>query len=169
MVASRTVLDAPPTQRSHASAWLPAPLTAWTGLDALSHSLEAICAPGFHPMADGIADDIEWWEIGRTEPIRGKQALMERMQAMGDVSIAVDLHDDLVGGAGTALVGRRQRVHEDVQQRILRQPLLLSEQADRLAHVQVAHDECSFLRLVPDPGLGAGPHSKTVLARSIWS
>jgi hypothetical protein len=44
-------------------------------------------------MAAGIADDIEWWEIGRSEPIRGKQALMERMQAMGDVSIAVDLHD----------------------------------------------------------------------------
>jgi alcohol dehydrogenase class IV len=34
---------------------LPAELTAWTGLDALSHSLEALCAPGFHPMADGIA------------------------------------------------------------------------------------------------------------------
>ncbi len=44
-------------------------------------------------MADGIADDIEWWEIGRTEPIRGKQALMERMQDMGGVSISVDLHD----------------------------------------------------------------------------
>jgi alcohol dehydrogenase class IV len=36
---------------------LPAPLTAWTGLDALSHSLEALCAPGFHPMADGIATE----------------------------------------------------------------------------------------------------------------
>ena len=34
---------------------LPRELTAWTGLDALSHSLEALCAPGFHPMADGIA------------------------------------------------------------------------------------------------------------------
>jgi alcohol dehydrogenase class IV len=34
---------------------LPASLTAWTGIDALSHSLEALCAPGFHPMADGIA------------------------------------------------------------------------------------------------------------------
>jgi hypothetical protein len=44
-------------------------------------------------MADGIADDIEWWEIGRTEPIRGKRALMERMQDMGGVSISVDLHD----------------------------------------------------------------------------
>jgi hypothetical protein len=36
---------------------LPAPLTSWTGLDALSHSLEALCAPGFHPMADGIATE----------------------------------------------------------------------------------------------------------------
>ena len=34
---------------------LPANLTAWTGMDALAHCLEALCAPGFHPMADGIA------------------------------------------------------------------------------------------------------------------
>jgi len=30
-------------------------LTAATGMDALSHNIEAFCAPGFHPMADGIA------------------------------------------------------------------------------------------------------------------
>jgi len=30
-------------------------LTAATGIDALAHNLEAFCAPGFHPMADGIA------------------------------------------------------------------------------------------------------------------
>jgi alcohol dehydrogenase len=34
---------------------LPANLTAWTGMDALAHCLEAYCSPGFHPMADGIA------------------------------------------------------------------------------------------------------------------
>lgn len=34
---------------------LPAHLTAATGMDALSHNLEAFCAPGFHPQADGIA------------------------------------------------------------------------------------------------------------------
>jgi len=34
---------------------LPAHLTAATGMDALSHSLEAWCSPGFHPMAEGIA------------------------------------------------------------------------------------------------------------------
>tara|TARA_Y100000741_G_C18258959_1_gene559941 strand:- start:1538 stop:2695 length:1158 start_codon:yes stop_codon:yes gene_type:complete len=34
---------------------LPPSLTAATGMDALAHNLEAFCAPGFHPMADGIA------------------------------------------------------------------------------------------------------------------
>ena len=34
---------------------LPPALTASTGMDALAHNLEAFCAKGFHPMADGIA------------------------------------------------------------------------------------------------------------------
>jgi len=34
---------------------LPAHITAATGMDALSHALEAYCAPSFHPMAEGVA------------------------------------------------------------------------------------------------------------------
>ena len=34
---------------------LPPKMTAATGMDALAHNLEAYCAPGYHPMADGIA------------------------------------------------------------------------------------------------------------------
>lgn len=34
---------------------LPAHITAATGMDAFVHCFEAYCAPGFHPMADGIA------------------------------------------------------------------------------------------------------------------
>ncbi|PHR62558.1 MAG: alcohol dehydrogenase [Robiginitomaculum sp.] len=34
---------------------LPAGLTAATGMDAMSHALEAFCAPGYHPMARGIS------------------------------------------------------------------------------------------------------------------
>ncbi len=30
-------------------------ITAATGMDSLAHCIEAYCAPGFHPMADGIA------------------------------------------------------------------------------------------------------------------
>lgn len=34
---------------------LPPFLTAATGFDALAHCFEAYCAPGFHPLSDGIA------------------------------------------------------------------------------------------------------------------
>lgn len=34
---------------------VPPAVTAGVGMDALSHSLEAYCAPGYHPMAEGIA------------------------------------------------------------------------------------------------------------------
>ena len=34
---------------------LPANLTAWTGIDAMVHAIEAYCVPDLHPMCDGIA------------------------------------------------------------------------------------------------------------------
>ena len=34
---------------------LPSSLTAWTGIDALVHALEAYCVPDFHPLCDGAA------------------------------------------------------------------------------------------------------------------
>jgi alcohol dehydrogenase class IV len=34
---------------------MPPFITAGTGMDALAHCLEAYCAPGYHPMADGVA------------------------------------------------------------------------------------------------------------------
>jgi alcohol dehydrogenase class IV len=34
---------------------LPPKITAATGIDAFVHCFEAFCAPGFHPLADGIA------------------------------------------------------------------------------------------------------------------
>ncbi len=36
---------------------LPAAITAATGMDALSHCLEAYCANAYHPMAEGIAQE----------------------------------------------------------------------------------------------------------------
>ncbi|MDI3325589.1 iron-containing alcohol dehydrogenase [Pontibacterium granulatum] len=49
MLPSIVILDAELTVD------LPPHITAATGMDALSHCLEAYCAPGYHPMADGIA------------------------------------------------------------------------------------------------------------------
>ena len=79
------------------------------------------------------------------------------VQVVGDERelhrLRIDLDDDLVGGAGPALVGRGQGIDEHVQQRVLRQTLLLSEQADRFGHVEVGQDETSF-RFLPAPGFG---------------
>jgi ketosteroid isomerase-like protein len=45
-------------------------------------------------FVDMLDDDIEWWEIGRAEPIKGKAALMARMQEqMGKWDITGELHD----------------------------------------------------------------------------
>ena len=37
------------------AAGLPKTITAWTGMDALAHCLEAYCSPFYHPMGEGIA------------------------------------------------------------------------------------------------------------------
>ena len=34
---------------------LPVKLTAWTGVDAMVHAIEAYCVPGFNPLCDGLA------------------------------------------------------------------------------------------------------------------
>lgn len=52
---------------------LPTHITAATGMDALSHNLEAYCSPGYHPMADGIAIEgirliKDWLVIACEEP-----------------------------------------------------------------------------------------------------
>jgi len=49
MLPSIVILDAELT------VGLPPKITAATGMDALSHNLEAYCSPVFHPMAAGIA------------------------------------------------------------------------------------------------------------------
>jgi len=49
MLPQRVILD------PELTIGLPANITAATGMDALSHSLEALCSPLYHPMAEGIA------------------------------------------------------------------------------------------------------------------
>jgi alcohol dehydrogenase class IV len=57
----KTVIFAPPLMPSVAvcdpelTYDLPSRLTAATGMDAFTHNLEALCAKGFHPLADALA------------------------------------------------------------------------------------------------------------------
>lgn len=49
MVPATVILD------PELTAGLPPTITAATGMDALSHCMEAWCSPNYHPMAEGIA------------------------------------------------------------------------------------------------------------------
>ena len=52
---------------------LPAPITAATGMDALTHNVESYLSPAYHPLCDGIA--VEGVRIaGKTG--EGAQALL---------------------------------------------------------------------------------------------
>jgi ketosteroid isomerase-like protein len=56
-------------------------------------AFEAMGAGDMTGFGDSIAEDVVWWEIGASEPVRGRDALMEQMQFMGDFAVSVDLHD----------------------------------------------------------------------------
>lgn len=52
---------------------LPPTLTAWTGVDAMTHAIEAYTVPGFHPLCDGLALEAlslvaEWLPLAVREP-----------------------------------------------------------------------------------------------------
>ena len=61
---------------------MPARITAGTGMDALSHCLEAYCAPGFHPLADGIA--VEGMRLVAT-------SLARAVEVPGDLDARADM------------------------------------------------------------------------------
>jgi uncharacterized protein len=54
----------------------------------------------FQAGFDILAEDVEWYEIGRDEPTRGKEALGRRYEeSVGDFEIKTDLHDVLANDA----------------------------------------------------------------------
>ena len=69
---------------------MPPRITAGTGMDALSHCLEAYCAPGYHPMADGIA--VEGMRLV-------KQALPRAYAQPGDIDARGDMMTAAAMGA----------------------------------------------------------------------
>ena len=72
---------------------------------------------------EGISDDIVWHEIGSDEPIRGKQALMERFSGMPEgASIKTETHDVLANDdhaiqlvTATATMGDKELVYRTAE------------------------------------------------------
>jgi uncharacterized protein len=72
---------------------------------------------------EGVDDDIVWHEIGRDEPIRGKQALMERFSGMPEgASIKTETHDVVANDehtiqlvTATATMGDQQLVYRTAE------------------------------------------------------
>jgi ketosteroid isomerase-like protein len=56
----------------------------------------------FEQALSAVADDVEWHEIGRSEPSRGKQAMLQRFAELaGEVQITTDMHDVLANDEHT--------------------------------------------------------------------
>ena len=71
---------------------LPPHLTAATGIDALSHNLEALCAPGFHPLADGIAaEGIRLVQQSLLDAVRDGADLVARARMMAASLMGVSM------------------------------------------------------------------------------
>ena len=63
-------------------------LTAATGMDALAHNLEAFCAPGFHPMADGIAlEGIKLVKISLLTAVKNGKNINARLEMLTAASM----------------------------------------------------------------------------------
>jgi ketosteroid isomerase-like protein len=77
-------------------------------------ALEKMATGSMSEQADLLADDVEWHEIGRDEPIRGKEALMARFGEMPEGgSITLDVHDVLANDDHTvALVTATAKMGE---------------------------------------------------------
>ena len=99
----KTVLGAQPLMAEMAvldpelTVGLPSDLTAWTGMDAMTHAVEAFVCPVFHPMCDAIALEAirlvrlylpRAYSDGEDLEVRG---MMQVAAAMGAVSFQKDL------------------------------------------------------------------------------
>ncbi|MFZ5871617.1 MAG: nuclear transport factor 2 family protein [Actinomycetota bacterium] len=56
-------------------------------------------------MADAFTDDVVWHEAGSKEPLRGKQAVLERFNAMGAATSQITLHSVVADDEHLAVFG----------------------------------------------------------------
>lgn len=80
---------------------LPRNLTAWTGVDALTHAIEAYVVPGFHPLCDGAA-------------LEGLRLINEWLPVAVDTPTSVEARGGMLTGsclAGVAFLKGLGHVH----------------------------------------------------------
>ncbi len=115
---------------------LPTNLTAWTGLDALIHALEAYCVPDFHPLCDGIA--LESLRLNREYLVTAVNE-PDNMAARGGMLVASCLGGvAFIKGLGLVhaishMVGADYNTHHGLTNAILL-PTVLRFNADSIAH-----------------------------------
>jgi ketosteroid isomerase-like protein len=66
---------------------------------------ELMSAGDAEGAASFIADDVEWHEIGRAEPVRGKAALRSHMSEGVDYEITFKVHDVVANDDHTIALG----------------------------------------------------------------
>jgi alcohol dehydrogenase class IV len=78
---------------------LPPQVTAATGMDALSHCLEAYCAPGYHPLADGIAlEGMRLIKDALPAAVKNGKDLVARANMMAAASMGATAFQKGLGG-----------------------------------------------------------------------
>ncbi len=114
---------------------LPSSLTAWTGVDALVHAIEAFCVPVYHPMCDGIALEALGL-IGRYLSLVVKEP--ENLDARGGMQIGACLAGvSFLKGLGAVhaishMVGAEHDTHHGLTNAIVL-PTVLRFNADHIA------------------------------------
>ena len=86
-------------------------------------AMDRMGTEGFPALADLLTDDVVWHQIGETEPMRGRGALVERMEAMSQrISSNFDvfdvLADDTMGvgyGRANMRMGDRSTSYDAVE------------------------------------------------------
>jgi alcohol dehydrogenase class IV len=133
---------------------LPPTITAWTGMDAMVHSMEALLAPGFHPMADGIAIEairrINQWlpiavEDGGNLEARGNMLVAASMGATAFQKGLGSVH------SVSHVLGALHNTHHGLANAIIL-PYGLSQNSPAIA--QRAAHLCTVLE-IPEPGTQA--------------
>jgi alcohol dehydrogenase class IV len=133
---------------------LPPHITAATGMDALSHCLEAYCAPGYHPLADGIAlEGMRLIKDALPAAVKNGKDLVARANMMAAASMGATAFQKGLGGmhAISHPLGALYNTHHGLTNAVVMPYVLeynqqaIDERMTRLA---------AFLRL-PNPGYHA--------------